>query len=66
MHHKGHPHSVQGEHVEHHSVPKQHAEQKAVELPDTGEADNNGASTALLLALGGFTVLASRRKREEF
>ncbi|TDM21182.1 Ig-like domain-containing protein [Macrococcoides canis] len=35
------------------------------ELPDTGESNNNGLNAALALAVGGFTSMLTRRKREE-
>ncbi|RAI78781.1 hypothetical protein BFS35_013625 [Macrococcoides goetzii] len=34
-------------------------------LPDTGEANNSGATAGLVAALGGFALLAARRRRQE-
>ncbi|MCH4986303.1 LPXTG cell wall anchor domain-containing protein, partial [Macrococcus sp. PK] len=34
-------------------------------LPDTGEAKDSGAAAGLVAAIGGFALLAARRRRQD-
>ncbi|TDM29331.1 Ig-like domain-containing protein [Macrococcoides canis] len=57
-----HVHPADSHHGKHDNAGKAH---EVKELPDTGESNNNGLNAALTLAVGGFTSMLTRRKREE-
>ncbi|MCO4097305.1 LPXTG cell wall anchor domain-containing protein [Macrococcoides canis] len=48
----------------HHVVGSKQEKPSQNVLPDTGEAENNGAA-GLVAAIGGFALLAARRRRQE-
>ncbi|QTQ07931.1 carboxypeptidase regulatory-like domain-containing protein [Macrococcoides canis] len=57
-----HAHPTDSHHGKYDNAGKAH---EVKELPDTGESNNNGLNAALALAVGGFTLMLTRRKREE-
>ncbi|UTH11374.1 LPXTG cell wall anchor domain-containing protein [Macrococcoides canis] len=57
-----HAHPADSHHGKHDNAGKAH---EVKELPDTGESNNNGLNATLALAVGGFTLMLTRRKREE-
>ncbi|QTQ07949.1 YPDG domain-containing protein [Macrococcoides canis] len=51
---------------QHKPVTNGHKPSKAVTtLPDTGEANSNGAAAGLMAAIGGFALLVARRRRQD-